>query len=74
MDLSATLAEINTLPVSDRIRLVQAIWDAIPEEESAPDLTPEQEAELDRRLAELRADPSIAVTWDDIKSRLGRGS
>ena len=46
MDLSATLAQINTLSPDDRIRLVQAIWDSIPEEARAPDLTDEQKAKV----------------------------
>ena len=29
MDLAGTLAEIISLSVNDRIRLVQAIWDSI---------------------------------------------
>jgi putative addiction module component (TIGR02574 family) len=72
VDLPALLTEINALPVVDRIRLAQAIWDSIPEDEYPPDLTPEQQAELDRRLADLRADPSIVLTWDEIKEGIRR--
>lgn len=74
MDLAATLAEINTLPVADRIRLVQAIWDAIPEADCEPDLSDAQKTDLDRRLADLRANPDTVMTWDEIKDyvRWGR--
>ncbi|HVK15598.1 MAG TPA: addiction module protein [Fimbriiglobus sp.] len=73
MDLSATLAQINMLSPDDRIRLVQAIWDSIPEEDRAPDLTDEQKAELDRRLADLRANPQIGLTWEQVKARVKGG-
>ena len=70
MDLSATLAQINTLSPDDRIRLVQAIWDSIPEEARTPDLTDQQKAELDRRLADLRASQQIGLTWQQVKARV----
>jgi putative addiction module component (TIGR02574 family) len=63
MDLSATLAQINTLSPDDRIRLVQAIWDAIPEGSRVPSLIDERKAELDRRLADLRTNPQSGLAW-----------
>jgi putative addiction module component (TIGR02574 family) len=74
MDLSAALAQINTLSPDDRIRLVQAIWDSIPEEARTPDLTDEQKIELDRRLADLRANPQSGLTWEQIKARVKGGT
>lgn len=70
MDFTAALDRVNALSVEDRIRLVQAVWDAIPDAARVPDLTDERKADLDRRLAELRADPGTALTWDEIKARV----
>ncbi|WP_416212324.1 addiction module protein [Nostoc sp. DedQUE09] len=42
MDITATLNEIATLSVEDRIRIVQAIWDSIAAEQVYPDLTDAQ--------------------------------
>ncbi len=39
MDLSTTLAEIVSLSVDERIRLVEAIWDSITAELGQPELT-----------------------------------
>lgn len=72
MDFSATLAEVTTMSVDDRLRLVQAIWDSIEAEQSFPDLTEAQQRDLDRRVAELKASPEIAITWEDIKTHLKR--
>ncbi|WP_409339951.1 addiction module protein [Nostoc edaphicum] len=36
MDITATLNEIATLSVEDRIRIVQAIWDSIAAEQVYP--------------------------------------
>lgn len=61
---------IKALSVSERVRLVQEIWDSIqPTAEQLP-LTEEQKAVIDERLAEHRRDPSSAVDWEDVKARL----
>ena len=57
MDLSTTLAEIVSLSVDERIRLVEAIWDSIASEPDQPKLTEAQQQELERRLAAHTASP-----------------
>ena len=64
------LDEVLRLPVAERIRLVEAIWDSIAEESDAVPLTDAQRAELDRRLAEHQADPDDVVPWEDIKASI----
>ncbi|MBL8794427.1 MAG: addiction module protein [Planctomycetia bacterium] len=69
MDLSATLAAINNLSIEDRIRLVQEIWDGIDAEQAAPPLSEPQRRELERRCAELDANPEIGIPWEQVKAR-----
>jgi putative addiction module component (TIGR02574 family) len=52
-----TLDEVLPLPIPDRIRVVEAIWNSIADTPQAVDLTDEQKAELDRRLEALENDP-----------------
>jgi putative addiction module component (TIGR02574 family) len=52
-----TLDEVLQLPIPDRIRVVEAIWNSIADTPQAVDLTDEQKAELDRRLEALENDP-----------------
>jgi putative addiction module component (TIGR02574 family) len=69
MDISATLAEIKTLSVDDRLHLVQEIWDSI---SSAPDLlelTEAQEHELYSRLADCKENPNAGIPWDEVKTQ-----
>ena len=61
MDISATLSEITSLSVEDRLRLVEAIWDSIEAENSQPELTEAQKQELERRLARHAASPDDVV-------------
>jgi putative addiction module component (TIGR02574 family) len=42
--------KLQLLPVDERIKLVQDLWDSIAAEQSALPLTAHQKAELDRRL------------------------
>jgi putative addiction module component (TIGR02574 family) len=69
MSIEAALAALAALPVPDRIRAVQALWDSIPEEEQGS-LTGEQRQLFARRTAELDANPGIALTWEQIKARV----
>lgn len=49
-------ANLRELPVEERIKLVEDLWDSIAEDRKALALTPEQRAELDRRLAAYEID------------------
>ena len=68
MDITATLNEIVSLSVEDRIRIVQAIWDSIAAEQAYPDLIEMQKQEIDRRIADYEANLDNVLTWEGIKS------
>ena len=55
-----------------QLELLSELWDHL--EKSHPDrlkLTPEQEAELDRRLEEAEKDPEGGIPWEEVKNELG---
>jgi putative addiction module component (TIGR02574 family) len=62
--------EIRNLPLSDRLDLVEQIWDSIVEDERQFQLTDAQKAELDRRLAAHEASPGRGNSWETVKARL----
>jgi putative addiction module component (TIGR02574 family) len=74
--LSDTLAKLLELPATERVDLAMALWDSLTpaEQEAEFDLTLEQRAELDRRLAEHIADPASAVPWEEVRRKLLRGA
>jgi putative addiction module component (TIGR02574 family) len=43
-------AKLRELPLDERIKLVEDLWDSIAADQRAVSLTPAQQAELDRRL------------------------
>ena len=74
MPTPATTAEYLKLSVSERIQLVEDIWDSIAvEATNAVELPQAQKAELHRRVAAHRADPSTAVPWEQVRSKLFPG-
>lgn len=66
------VAEILALPVPERMRLVEAIWDSISVVPEALPLTQWQKDELDRRLAEFEADPDSGATLEEVFARIRR--
>ena len=60
--------QAKNLSISERIRLVEEIWDTIAEENEAFVLTEAQKHELDRRLESSRSNPRQGRTWDEIKA------
>jgi putative addiction module component (TIGR02574 family) len=61
--------DILRLSVSERIQLVQDIWDSIAEVPDSIPLTNEQKAELDRRLDAYHKDPNAGSPWSIIRER-----
>jgi putative addiction module component (TIGR02574 family) len=66
------VAEILALPVAERMRLVEAIWDSISTVPEALPLTDWQKQELDRRLAEFDADPDAGSSLEEVFARIRR--
>jgi putative addiction module component (TIGR02574 family) len=66
------IAEILALPIEDRVRLVEAIWDSISAVPEALPLTDWQKEELDRRLDELEADPEAGLSLEEVFARIRR--
>jgi putative addiction module component (TIGR02574 family) len=73
MASKALQQELLRLSVAERLDLVEALWDSIPEDDEALELTPEQRADLDLRLAEADADPDGGTPWPDARERIRQG-
>jgi putative addiction module component (TIGR02574 family) len=65
-----TKESILELSVSERIQLVEDIWDSIEKVPGAVRLTDEQKMELDRRLDGFHNEPAEGSTWDVVRERI----
>ena len=62
-----SVEEIMQLDISERIVLVEEIWDSIAREEPEIPLTPEEKEILDERLSSLESSPDELLSWDQLK-------
>lgn len=70
--MTPQLSEILKLSVSERILLVEAIWDSIANETQNVkpyQLTEEQVLFLEEELAAYGKNPDEGITWEEIKSK-----
>jgi len=72
MDLNTILAEVQSWPAEDRLRLIEEVWDGLSDEGFEPELTEDIKALLDRRLEALDADPDNVVRWEQIQAYVTR--
>jgi putative addiction module component (TIGR02574 family) len=61
---------ILDLSPSEKLQLVEDLWDDLAAHESDIPVHDWQKAELDRRKANLKAHPTTARTWSDIQRRI----
>ena len=66
--------DLLELTVSERVLLVEDIWDSVATIPDAIPLTDKQREELDRRLAVYHKDPNVGSPWEEVKSRIARHS
>ena len=69
MDVAATLAEIASLPIDERLSIVGAIWDSIAADSEELEITPAQREMLEQRLAAHAANPDAVVPWEEVKAK-----
>ena len=58
------------MPVPDRIRVAQALWDSIAQNPDRIPLSDSQRALLDEYYAEYLANPNEGSPWPEVKARL----
>ena len=68
--MTTLLEQAKALPVSDRVRLAQELWESLLESGYDPQLSAAQRTELDRRLQAHAKDPHDVVSWDTVKANL----
>lgn len=67
--MNAILEEALKLPIPERIKLVDDIWDSINESPDAVEITLEQQQELARRLEDYEKNPDGNFSWEEVKAK-----
>jgi putative addiction module component (TIGR02574 family) len=64
--------DLSRLSVSERLALLDEVWDSLASESAAAPVSLELAAELERRLAELARNPDTGSPWADVRERIER--
>jgi putative addiction module component (TIGR02574 family) len=67
-----SISELLQLPVAERIRIVEAIWDSIAAAPETLDLSEAERAELDLRWEAYQRDPKAGAPWAEVRARIAR--
>jgi putative addiction module component (TIGR02574 family) len=65
-----TISDLLELSISERIQLVEDLWDSIATVPEAVMLTEAQKEELDRRLDAYHKNPDAGSPWESVKERI----
>jgi putative addiction module component (TIGR02574 family) len=65
-----SIDEIKRLDITERILLVEEIWDSIVQEEEHLGLSDYEKKVLDERLRLLKDTPNMCLSWNEIKKRV----
>lgn len=64
------IPQIDQLSVSEKILLVEELWDSIAAKESSVPIPPSHLKELERRLKEHASDPGRLLSLEELKQRI----
>lgn len=68
--MSLLLEQALKLPISERIRLADDLYDSVSGSPGSVRLTDAQVAELERRLEDHQKHPEDAIPWEEVRDRL----
>lgn len=68
--MSPDLNDYRQLPISEKLRLVEQLWDDLAASGERIPLPDWHREEVERRAAELEADPSIALSREELWRRV----
>ena len=70
MSATEVVEQFRKLPVEEQHEAFEKIREVV--EDVDEDLTPEQAAELDRRLAEFEKNPHAGIPWEQVEADLNK--
>lgn len=69
---SLAVSALRDLSFSEKLLLVEDLWDELASQPNGVPLSKPVKAELDRRCADYLANPAEGCSWEEAKQRLER--
>jgi putative addiction module component (TIGR02574 family) len=70
MKKNVSLSDLMELSVTERLELVEDLWDTIAEIPESVELTAEQKCFLDERILRYHSNPDEGSPWEQVKARI----
>lgn len=71
MSAAVQAIDIEKLTESERLELIDALWDSIDNPDTYPPMSPSQLKEMEKRLKDYQENPQQkAYSWDEIKAAI----
>lgn len=67
-----TADEVRTLPIDQKLQIMEAIWEDMRERFEKAELPEQLKSLLDQRRAKVRDGSAELLDWDAVKFRIGR--
>jgi putative addiction module component (TIGR02574 family) len=67
--MASPTIDFSHLTPEQRLQLIGELWDSLSDEDLGP-ISPELAAELDRRVAEMEANPTAGRPWEEVLAEL----
>ena len=69
-DMSKPALNIDRLSTTERLRLIEELWDSLSESPDAMPLSDAQPGELDRRLDDLERSGPNGIPWEEVLQQI----
>ena len=70
MSAAQILEQIERMPRAEQRVIAEMVWEKFGNCED--DLSPEQSAELDRRIADFEKNPHDGIPWEQVEAKLNK--
>ena len=70
MSDTANTTELTRLPVAERLKLIEQLWDSLEAEVDSLPLSDWQRKEIDDRIEALESGTSVGAPWDEVRRRI----
>ena len=70
MSQTLSTTHLNQLPVAERLRLTEELWQSLDTVGDALPVPDWQRAELDKRLDAFERDPSLGRPWPEVRAEI----